>query len=220
VDCVSRTKLRFAALVSLVAFTLLAVAVWRGHQPFHFEWRAVHFERHAFDSFGASASLNGSSDLPDLLAAPAIIAVLLVSVIYGALRRVLLRVAVYAGLAAAAFVVGEEIMKPLVQERYFAELSFPSGNVTAVCATAFAMWVALYPVLGRWGRITTFVLGAAWTVLMSLAVIGALWHAPLDVVGSILLSVGVVTAGGSFFERKAIPPASVPAEQEPVLNRV
>ncbi len=28
------------------------------------------------------------------------------------------------------------------------QLSFPSGNVTAVCATALAMWIALYPVLG------------------------------------------------------------------------
>ena len=221
VVCVSRAHLRITALVSLGAFTLLAVAVWRGHQPFQFEWRAVHFERHTFNAFGPSASLNGSSNLPDVLATPAIIGVFLISVVYGAIRRVLLRVAVYAGLAAAAFFIGEQIMKPLVQERYFDELSFPSGNVTAVCATAFAMWLALYPVLGRWARITTFVLGAAWTVLMSLAVVGALWHTPLDVVGSVLLSVGVVTAGGSFFERKAKPPVVVPGERErkPALNQ-
>ena len=218
----SRLSLRITALVSLVAFSLLALAVWRGHQPFHFEWRAVHFERHTFNAFGPSASLDGSSELPDVLAAPAIIGVLLVSVVYGAIQRVLLRVAVYAGFAAAAFLIGEKIMKPLVQERYFSELSFPSGNVTAVCATAFAMWLAFYPVFGRWGRISTFVLGAAWTVLMSLAVVGALWHTPLDVVGSVLLSVGVVTAGGSFFERKAKPPVPVPVERDraPVLNRV
>ena len=216
---VSRLHLRITALVTLGAFAILAVAVSRGHQPFRFEWRAVHFERHAFDAFGPSASLDGSSELPNLLATPAIIAVAVVSALYGAVRRVLPRVAVYAGLAVAALVISEKVMKPLVGERYFAELSFPSGNVTAVCATAFAMWVALYPVLGRWGRITTFVLGSAWTVLMSLAVVGALWHTPLDVIGSVLLSVGVITAGGSFFERKASPPASEPVRRAPALNR-
>lgn len=216
---VSRLHLRVTALVSLGAFAILAIAVSRGHQPFHFEWRAVHFERHAFDAFGPSASLDGSSELPNWLATPAIIAVAVASALYGAVRRVLPRVAVYAGLALAAFVISEKLMKPLVGERYFGELSFPSGNVTAVCATAFAMWVALYPVLGRWGRLGTFLLGSAWTVLMSLAVVGALWHTPLDAIGSVLLSVGVITAGGSFFERKARPPASEPVPQTPVLNR-
>jgi membrane-associated phospholipid phosphatase len=81
------------------------------------------------------------------------------------------------------------------------------------------MWVALYPVLGRWGRISTFVLGSAWTVLMSLAVVGALWHTPVDVIGSVLLSVGLITAGGSFFERKATPSTSGPDRRAPVLNR-
>ena len=184
---------------------LLAVAVSRGHQPFYFEWRAVHLERHAVNAFGPSATLNNSPVILYLFAVPAIVGALLASVVFGARRRVLVRIAVYAGLAAAAFVISEELMKPLVQERYFGELSFPSGNVTAVCATAFAMWVALYPVLGKWGRITTFVLGAAWTALMSLAVVSALWHTPLDVIGSVLLSVGVVAAGGSFFERKVSP---------------
>ena len=215
----SRAALRITALVSLAAFAILALAVSRGHQPFYFEWRATHLERHTFNAFGPTAPLAGSTDFPDLLATPAIIAVVLVSLIYGAIRRILPRVAVYAGFAVAAFEIGEKVMKPLVGERYFGELSFPSGNVTAVCATAFAMWVALYPVLGKWGRVTTFVLGSGWTVLMSLAVVGALWHTPLDAVGSVLLSVGVVTAGGSIFERKASPPARVPVERAPVLNR-
>ena len=77
------------------------------------------------------------------------------------------------------------------------ELSFPSGNVTAVCATALAMWIALYPVLGKWARIITFVFAATWTFLMSVAVVGAFWHTPLDAIGSVLLSVGVVTAAGA-----------------------
>ncbi len=52
------------------------------------------------------------------------------------------------------------------------------------CATALAMWLALYPLLGARARIITFVLGVAWTLLMSLAVVGAHWHTPLDAVGS------------------------------------
>ena len=113
---------------------------------------------------------------------------MIASLVFGALRRILLRVGVFAGFAAAAFVISEQIAKPVVGERFFGELSFPSGNVTAVCATAVAMWIALYPVLGKWARGITFVFGAAWTLLMSVAVVGAIWHTPLDCVGSVLLS--------------------------------
>ena len=35
---------------------------------------------------------------------------------------------------------------------------------------------------------------------MAVAVVGALWHTPLDTVGSILLSVGIVTGGAAVFE--------------------
>ena len=38
-------------------------------------------------------------------------------------------------------------------------------------------------------RGVTLVLGIAWALLMSLAVVSALWHAPFDAVGSILLAV-------------------------------
>ena len=62
------------------------------------------------------------------------------------------------------------------------------------------MWLALYPLIGKQARIIMFVFGVAWTLLMSLAVVGARWHTPLDAVGSILLSVGVVTAGAAVFE--------------------
>ena len=139
----------------------------------------------------------------DVLGAPAIAAVVIASLVLGALRRILLRVGVFAGFAAAAFVISEHIAKPMVGERFFGELSFPSGNVTAVCATAVAMWIALYPVLGKWSRTITFVFGAAWTLLMSAAVVGAIWHTPLDCVGSVLLSLGVVTAGAAIQPKPA-----------------
>ena len=108
--------------------------------------------------------------------------------------------AVYAVIAAAALLVSEHFAKPLVQRTYYGELTFPSGNVTAVSATAAAVWLALYPLLRKPARNITLVLGVAWALVMSLAVVGALWHTPLDAVGSILLSVGIVTAGASVFE--------------------
>ena len=40
---------------------------------------------------------------------------------------------------------------------------------------------------------------------MSLAVVGVLWHTPLDAIGSVLLSVGVVTAGAAVFEPAGTP---------------
>ena len=76
----------------------------------------------------------------------------------------------------------------------------PPGTSPLSSATAIAMWLALYPLLGKRARNITLVLGVAWTLLMSLAVVGAHWHTPLDAVGSILLSVGVVTAGAAVFE--------------------
>jgi hypothetical protein len=38
--------------------------------------------------------------------------------------------------------VSEHVARPLVHETYNGTLSFPSGNVRAVCATAVAIWLA------------------------------------------------------------------------------
>ena len=74
--------------------------------------------------------------------------------------------------------------------------------------------------LGRWARIITFVLGAAWTFLMSAAVVGAFWHAPLDGVGSTLLSVGVVTAGAATLQPEPVPlPRSLTVAPPGVMGR-
>jgi membrane-associated phospholipid phosphatase len=123
----------------------------------------------------------------------------------GLARRSFGRVVFYAALAAWALLLSEDGIKPLVQRTYDAELTFPSGNVTAVSATALAMWLALGPVLGRQPRHVTLVLGVEWVLLMSLAVVGAHWHTPLDAIGSVLLSVGVVTAGAAVFESAGAP---------------
>ena len=58
-------------------------------------------------------------------------------------------------LAAWALLISEQWIKPLVQRTYYGELTFPPGNVTAVHATALAMWLALGPVLGRQPRYAT-----------------------------------------------------------------
>jgi hypothetical protein len=198
VCAMSRSRLAVVALVSLLVTALLSLGVSRGFGALRLEWRTLQFlPRHRSTSWG---------DLANFLAVPVIGGVLIASLVFGALRRVLLRVLVGAGSAALAFVISEQIMKPLVGQRWNGPLlSFPSGNVTAVCATALAMWVALYPVLGQWTRIITFVFGAAWTLLMSIAVVGAFWHTPLDAIGSVLLSVGVVTGVAAFLKPRTGP---------------
>jgi membrane-associated phospholipid phosphatase len=203
----SRTRLTVIALVSLLATALLSLAVSRGHSADGLEQHAVRVLLHApaVDRWGKFA---------DFLATPVIGAVVLVCLVFGALRRVLLRVVAGAAFATIAFEVNERVVKPLVHERFRGALSFPSGHVTAVCATALAMWIALYPVLGRSARVITFAIGAAWTILMSVAVVGAFWHTPLDDIGSVLLSVGFVTAGAAILLPKQSTPAP-PVEAEP-----
>ena len=210
----SRSRLTLTALVSLLATALLSLAVSRGHSAEGLEWHAVRvFERAPdVDHWGRFA---------DFLATPVIGTVVLVCLVFGALRGVLLRVVAGAAFATIAFEVGEHVIKPLVQERFRGALSFPSGHVTAVCATALAMWIALFPVLGHSARVITFAAGAAWTLLMSVAVVGALWHTPLDDVGSLLLSVGFVTAGAAVLGlKKKAPAPPVETEPEPVTAGV
>ena len=188
-----RVSLKVIALICLLATAVLAWAVSHGRSPYAFENPAIAW-------LGPPSAIRSWADLAELLAAPAIGAVLVVSFAFALVRRAILRVAVYALIAAAALLISEHVAKPLVHRTYYGELTFPSGNVTAVSATALAMWLALYPLLGKRARNVTLVLGVTWVLLMSLAVVGAQWHTPLDVVGSILLSVGIVTAGAAVFE--------------------
>ena len=203
----SRSQLTVIALVSLLATALLSLAVSRGHS-------ADGLEQHALRVLDRGPVVDRWGQFADFLATPVIGAVVLVCLVFGALKRVLLRVVAGAAFATMAFEVGEHVMKPLVQERFGGPLSFPSGHVTAVCATALAMWIALYSVLGQSTRVITFAVGAAWTLLMSVAVVGALWHTPLDAVGSVFLSVGFVTAGAAILGPKRRTPAP-PVETEP-----
>jgi membrane-associated phospholipid phosphatase len=186
-------RLGVIALVCLYATAILASAVAHGRSPYGFEDPAIKW-------LGPPFAIRGWAHLAELLAAPTIIAVLVVSFGVGLARRAFVRVVFYAALAAWALLISEDGVKPLVQRTYDSELTFPSGNVTAVSATALAMWLALGPLLGRRSRHVTLVLGGEWVLLMSLAVVGAHWHTPLDAIGSVLLSVGVVTAGAAVYE--------------------
>jgi len=189
----SRAKLSVTALTCLLATAILALTVAHTRARYGFERSDLYWMR-------PPSTSNAWADLALCFASPAIGAALVVSCAIGCVRRALSRVVVYATFAAVAFLVSEYVAKPLVHETYFGNLSFPSGNVTAVCATALAMWMALYPLLGRRARAVTFVLGVGWTLLMCLAVVALHWHTPVDTVGSILLSIGIVTAGAAAYE--------------------
>ena len=193
-----RAKLGVIALVCLYATAILAWTVAHGRSPYRFEDPAIKW-------LGPPTAIRGWADLAELLAAPTIIAVLVVTFGVGLARRASVRVVYYAALAAWTLLICDHGIKPLVQRTYYGELTFPSGHVTAVSATALAMWLALGPLLGRQPRYVTLVLGGAWVLLMSLAVVGAHWHTPLDAIGSVLLSVGVVTAGAAVFEPVGTP---------------
>lgn len=208
----SRSKLTVTALTCLAAFGLLALVVAHGRGPYGFEDPALKW-------LGTPSAVADWADLAEFLAAPVIGAALVVSVTLGVARRAFFRVVVYAALAATALLISEDVAKPLVQRSYDSELTFPSGSVTAVAATALALWLALYPLLGKRARAIAFVIGAIWTLSMSLAVVGALWHTPLDDLGSILLSVSIVTGGAAVFGHVASRATSIGAERPLVRRR-
>ena len=181
----------------LYATAVLALAVAHGSSPYGFEDPAINW-------LGPHSATRDWADLAEFLAAPTIIAVLVVSFGISLARRAFVRVVFYAGLAAWTLLMSEHGIKPLVQRTYYGELTFPSGSVTAVSATALAMWFALGPLVDRRERNVLLVLGGAWVLLMTLAVVGARWHTPVDAIGSVLLSVGLVTAGAAVFEPAGI----------------
>jgi membrane-associated phospholipid phosphatase len=189
-----RTKLKVTALMCLFMTAVLALAVAHNRAPYGFEDPALKW-------LGPPSAIGAWAHLAEFLGTPTIGLVLVASLTLGIVRRAFFRVAAYAVLAAATLLINEHVAKPLVQRTLYGALTFPSGRVTSVCATALAMWLALYPLLGKWARRVSLLLGAAWTLLISLAVVGAHWHTPLDVVGSILMSVGIVTACAAVFDQ-------------------
>lgn len=206
-----RATLTVVALACLLATAVLGFAVAHGTGPYGFEEPALNW-------LGPRSATHSWALLAEILAAPAVFVALVVTLAVCRSRRAAPRVLFYAVLALAALLISEHIAKPLVQRTYYGELTFPSGNVTAACAMAVAMWLALYPLLGRLARSLALLIGIAWVLLMSLAVIGARWHTPLDAFGSILLSVGVVTGGAAVLESVATRGPFIGAERVRTVN--
>jgi undecaprenyl-diphosphatase len=203
---VPKARLTITALGCLLATSVLAAAVAHGVGPYGFEDSAL-------DWLGQPSAIHSWALLAEILAAPAVFIAFVVALAVGRAKRAVLRILLYAVLAVAALLLSEHVVKPLVQRTYYGELTFPSGSVTAACATAVAMWLAIFPLLGRLARHVALAIGAVWVLLMSLAVIGAHWHTPLDALGSMLLSVGVVTAGASVLESVGTRGTSINAER-------
>jgi hypothetical protein len=189
----SRSTLSITSATCLCAFVLLALAVAHGNGPYG-------FEDPFFRWLGAPSVTAGWAHLSELVSTPVVAAAGVTAAALGIARRAVLRIAVYAAVATTAFIVNEYIAKPLVQRTYIGEVTFPSGSVTAVCATALAFWLALYPLVGSPTRVGILLLGLIWTLLTALAVVGALWHTPLDDLGSFLLSIGLLTGAAALFE--------------------
>jgi membrane-associated phospholipid phosphatase len=194
---VSTTRLAVTALVCLVAAAILALVVAHGTGPYGFEDRAINL-------VVRSSAVRSWSDFADVLGTPTLIVVFVVCLGIGQAKGAVLRVGLYSLVAVAAIVISDHVAKPLVDRTYYGELTFPSGHVTAASAAAFAMWLALFPLLGRRARTIVLIVGVAWVLLISVAVVAGLWHTPLDVVGAVLLAVGVVAAGASLLESPGI----------------
>ncbi len=202
---VSAARLLIIAGVCLVSFVALALAVSHGTAPYGFEDPVI-------DRLGSHSAIRTWEAVLEVFGYPVGGVILVACLGFGLARGAAVRVVLYAVLAGAALLISEHLAKPLVHRTYYEELTFPSGHVTAACSTAFAMWLALFPLLEKRARTVTGILGAAWVVLVSVAVVGALWHTPLDAVGSVLLSVGIVSAGGAILELPVVRDASFMGE--------
>jgi membrane-associated phospholipid phosphatase len=205
---VSTNRLAMTSAACLAALAILGVVVAHGNAPYGFENPAIHLVSHP-------STVAAWSDFADVLGTPTLIVAFVVCLGIGQAKGAGLRVGLYALLAVAAILISDHVVKPLVDRTYFGELTFPSGHVTAATAAAFAMWLALFPLVGKQARNVVLTLGVAWVLLISLAVVAGVWHTPLDVVGAVLLAIGVVSAGAAFLESPGIRGAVFKGEGRP-----
>lgn len=191
-------NLSIISVICLGAFALLALIVANGNGPYG-------IEDPVFRWAGAPSHTVTWANLSKLIPTLTVGVVVVICAPIGIARRSFSRVVVFVVFAAIAFLIGEHVAKPMVHRSYYQEITFPSGSVTAVSAVTLAMWLALFPIISKRARWMSFVIGCAWTLFTAVAVVGALWHTPLDALGSILLSVGIVTGGAAVFERMMRP---------------
>ncbi len=116
-----------------------------------------------------------------------------------------------------ALLACELVAKPLVGRTLGGSLTYPSGSTVGAAALAAAAVLATPP---RW-RPVTMVLGAAYAVWITVAVVALRWHYPTDALAGLLLGVGVVVLvdGASWLvfgrrrpqgrpDRPVVPPSS------------
>jgi membrane-associated phospholipid phosphatase len=89
-----------------------------------------------------------------------------------------------------AVLVGEELIKPLVDRTLGGTLTYPSGSTTGAAALAAA---AILVAPGRWKRVAA-VAGTAYAIWMTTAVVALRWHFPTDALAGVLLGAGFVVA--------------------------
>ncbi len=167
----------------LILWTLLAaVVVWRMPGP-----NAL--DRRGFSLIAASLHSSTLLRVADLGSLAVLVAgsVLAALVVVGRDRRTAL--VCLCGPAAAALVV-DWVLKPVVGRHYLGVLSFPSGTVTVTAAVATA-WAVAVP--GRW-KWPVVAIGAVATVAVAVAVIALRWHYPSDALAGAAFGVGVVLA--------------------------
>jgi membrane-associated phospholipid phosphatase len=87
-----------------------------------------------------------------------------------------------------ALLVCELVFKPLVGRTLGGSLSYPSGSTVGAAALAVVAVLATPP---RW-RPLTAVIGAAYAVWMTVAVVALGWHYPTDALAGLAFGVGVV----------------------------
>ena len=141
----STARLTVVALVCMFAGAALSLAVAHGTGPYGFEDPAITW-------LGRPSALEEWGKWSNLLGNPVVAVVVVASLAFGVARGAAIRVVLFVVLALAAFLINEHIAKPLVGRTYDGALTFPSGHVTAACATAFAMWLALFPLLKKEAR--------------------------------------------------------------------
>ena len=93
-------------------------------------------------------------------------------------------------LVAPALALGtcELVVKPLVGRHVGAGLSYPSGSTVGAAALAtVAVLAGPTP-----GRTLAWIVGSAYTLWMSIAVIALQWHLPTDALAGVAYGVGVV----------------------------
>ena len=178
------------AVACLCTFVLLSLVVADGRGPYG-------FEDPVFSWLGAPATTAGWAVLSERLSTTPVIGVVLVLSVARWRRqtgpspgRPLTR-----RLPSLAFLVSEHVAKPLIQTELLRRTHLPLGQRHRGSATAFGAWLALYPLAREASAKGHVRHRCGLDPLVAAAVMGALWHTPLDDLGSILLSIGIVAGG-------------------------